>query len=199
LARAEAYLGLTHTKRRTGTYRLKPVRRVESPKPGSSKRRKVGIPVVMDRIVSRSLQGVLEKLYAGAFTASNFGFLRGKSQPQAIAHLRQAVLAGYVWCAAIDLQGFFDELPHGLILRLLRRRIGDGQVVTLIARALKARVQVNGKLEKTTRGCPQGAPVSPTLPDIVLNEPTADYAAHSMLGFLPDWTQSRRNRLMNVW
>lgn len=168
--RAEAYLGLIHTKLRAGSYRFKPVRRVEIPKPGSHKTRKLGIPVVMDRIVSRSLQGVLEELYAGAFTASNFGFLRGKSQQQAIAHVRQAVLAGYQWCAAIDLQGFFDELPHDLILRLLRRKIDDERVVTLIARALKAGVQVNGKLEKTTKGCPQGAPVSPTLSNIVLNE-----------------------------
>jgi group II intron reverse transcriptase/maturase len=168
--RAEEYLGLIHEKLRAGTYRFLPVRRVEIPKPGSTKTRKLGIPVVMDRIVSQSLHTVLEELYDGDFTASNFGFRRGKSQQQAIWHMRQAVVAGYEWCASIDLQRFFDEIPHGLILRLIRRKIRDERVVTLIARALKAGVKVDGRVEKTTKGCPQGAPVSPTLSNIVLNE-----------------------------
>jgi len=168
--RAEEYLDLIHAKLRTGSYRFKPVRRVEIPKPGSRKKRQLGIPVVMDRIVSQSLHTVLMELYGGDFTASNFGFLRGKSQHQAIEHLRQAVVEGYEWCASIDLQGFFDEIPHDLILRLIRRQIGDERVVTLIARALKAGVKVDGKIEKTTKGCPQGSPVSPTLSNIVLNE-----------------------------
>ena len=169
-ARAEEYLGLIHDKLRAGRYRFQPVRRVEIPKPGSTKTRKLGIPVVMDRIVSQSLHTVLEELYDGDFTASNFGFRRGKSQHQAIWHMRQAVVAGYEWCVSIDLQRFFDEIPHGLILRLIRRKIRDERVVTLIARALKAGVKVDGKIEKTTRGCPQGAPVSPTLSNMVLNE-----------------------------
>lgn len=169
-ARAEAYLDLIHEKLRAGSYRFKPVRRVEIPKPGSTKTRKLGIPVVMDRIVSQSLHTVLEELFDGDFTASNFGFRRGKSQHQAIWHMRRAVEEGYAWCASMDLQGFFDEIPHELILRLIRRKMRDERVVTLIARALKAGVKVDGKIEKTTKGCPQGAPVSPTLSNIVLNE-----------------------------
>ena len=54
------------------------------------------------------------------------------------------------------LKSFFDEIPHGLILKLIRRKIADEALVTLIARALKAGVIVDGKLEKTTKGCPQG-------------------------------------------
>ena len=159
--RAEEYLNLIHEKLRAGRYRFKPVRRVEIPKPGSTKKRQLGIPVVMDRIVSQSLHTVLMELYDGDFTASNFGFLRGKSQHQAIEHVRQAVVEGYEWCASIDLQRFFDEIPHDLILRLIRRKIRDERVVTLIARALKAGVKMEGRIEKTTKGCPQGAPVSP--------------------------------------
>jgi group II intron reverse transcriptase/maturase len=168
--RAEEHLDQIHEKLRAGTYRFQPVRRAEIPKPGSTKKRALGIPVVMDRIVSHSLHTVLEELYDGDFTASNFGFRRGKSQHQAIEHMRQAVEDGHEWCASIDLQGFFDEIPHDLILRLIRRKIRDEQVVTLIARALKAGVKVGGKIKKTTKGCPQGAPVSPTLSNLVLNE-----------------------------
>ena len=168
--KAEEHLDRIHEKLLAGRYRFQPVRRVEILKPGSTKKRQLGIPVVMDRIVSQSLHTVLDELWDADFTASNFGFRRGKSPHQAIEHMRQAVEDGYRWCASIDLQGFFDEIPHDLILRLIRRKIRDERVVTLIARALKAGVKVEGKIEKTTKGCPQGAPVSPTRSNIVLNE-----------------------------
>lgn len=168
--REEELLSLIHEKLTAGTYRFKPARRVLIPKPGSSKKRKLGIPVVMDRVVSQSLHTVLEEIWAPDFTRSNFGFQRGKSQHQAIRHVREIVVEGYEWCAAIDLKRFFDEIPHPLILRLVRRRIRDEALITLIARALKAGVVVDGALEKTVKGCPQGSPVSPILSNIVLNE-----------------------------
>jgi RNA-directed DNA polymerase len=101
--REEELLDLIHDKLEAGTYRFKPAGRVSIPKPGSTKKRNLGIPVVMDRIVSHSLHNVLEELYEPDFTTSNFGFRRGKSQHQAIGHVRQAVVEGYEWCAAIDL------------------------------------------------------------------------------------------------
>jgi group II intron reverse transcriptase/maturase len=168
--REEDLLDLIQAKLQAGTYRFKPARRVEIPKPGSTQKRHLGIPVVMDRIVSHSLHSVLEERFEPDFTTSNDGFRRGKSQHQAIGHVRQAVVEGYEWGAAIDLQRFFDEIPHGLILKLIRRKIRDERVVTLIARALKAGVMVEGVLEKTVKGCPQGSPVSPVLSNIVLNE-----------------------------
>jgi group II intron reverse transcriptase/maturase len=168
--REDELLKLIHEKLKAGTYRFKPARRVLIPKAGSNKKRKLGIPVVMDRIVSQSINFTLEGIFDPVFTASNFGFRRGKSQHRAIKHVQSIVLEGYEWCASIDLKSFFDEIPHGLILKLIRRRIADEGLVTLIARALKAGVIVEGKLEKTTKGCPQGSPVSPMLSNIVLNE-----------------------------
>ena len=153
-----------------GTYRFKPARRVEIPKPGSNKVRKLGIPVIMDRIASTSIQRVFEEIFDGDFTSSNFGYRRGRSQHQAIAHVKKIVEQGHTWCASIDLKGFFDEIPHELILKLIRRKIADEPLVTLIARALKAGVLVEGVFEKTTKGCPQGSPLSPTISNIVLNE-----------------------------
>jgi group II intron reverse transcriptase/maturase len=153
-----------------GTYRFKPARRVEIPKEGTSKTRKLGIPVIMDRIVSTSIQRVFEQIFECDFTSSNYGFRRGRSQHQAIAYVKKKVEEGYTWCASIDLKGFFDEIPHDLILKLIRRKIADERLVTLIARALKAGVVVDGVFEKTQKGCPQGSPLSPMLSNIVLNE-----------------------------
>lgn len=157
-------------KLKAGIYRFQPGRRVQIEKEGTQKKRKLGIPTVMDRIVSQSVHLVLEGIFDSGFTSSNFGFRRGKSQQRAIKHVREAVVEGREWCVAIDLESFFDEIPHGLILRLIRRKIQDERFVTLIARALKAGVIVEGQYEETVKGCPQGSPMSPMLSNIVLNE-----------------------------
>jgi RNA-directed DNA polymerase len=168
--REDELLELIHERLKEGIYRFKPARRVLIPKEGTSKMRKLGIPVVMDRIVAQSVHLVFEEIFDSEFTGSNFGFRRGRSQHRAIGHVRSMVEEGYEWCASIDLKSFFDEIPHNLILKLIRRRIADERLVTLIARALKAGVVVEGKFEKTTKGCPQGSPLSPMLSNIVLNE-----------------------------
>jgi RNA-directed DNA polymerase len=170
-ARKEELLALIHEKLKAMSYRFKPARRALIPKEGSTaEKRKLGIPVVMDRVVAQSMHQVFEEIFDSEFTGSNFGYRRGKSQHQAILYLQSLVRAGYMWCASIDLASFFDKIPHDLILRLIRRRIADERVVTLVARVLKAGVMVEGKFEKTQEGCPQGSPLSPILSNIVLNE-----------------------------
>jgi len=159
--REEQLLALIHDKLESGTYRFQPARRVLIPKEGTSGMRKLGIPVVMDRIVGASMHSVLEEIFDPQFTASNFGFRRGRSQHQAIRHLQRLVKEGREWAVAIDLKSFFDEIPHGLMLKLIRRKVADERFVTLIARLLKAGVIVNGEFEKTTKGCPQGSPLTP--------------------------------------
>ncbi len=168
--REDELLGLIHEKLKEGVYRFKPARRVLIPKEGTSKMRKLGIPVGMDRIVAQSINLVFEEIFDSEFTGSNFGFRRGRSQHRAIGHVQSIVGEGYEWCASIDLKGFFDEIPHNLILKLIRRKIADERLVTLIARALRSGVMIEGKFEKTTKGCPQGSPLSPMLANMVLNE-----------------------------
>jgi group II intron reverse transcriptase/maturase len=168
--REEPLLALIHDKLKSGSYRFQPARRALIPKEGTSKKRKLGIPVVMDRIAGASMHGVLEEIFDPDFTASNFGFRSGRSQHQAIRHVQRLVKEGRDWAVAIDLKSFFDEIPHGLILKLIRRKVADEQFVTLLARLLKAGVIVNGEFEKTSKGCPQGSPLSPMLSNIVLNE-----------------------------
>ncbi|HXK37114.1 MAG TPA: group II intron reverse transcriptase/maturase [Candidatus Paceibacterota bacterium] len=167
----EELFPIIRRKLEAGEYRFKPARRVLIPKAGAKgKFRKLGIPVVMDRIVGASIALVFEEIFDAEFTESNFGFRRGKSQHQAIEHVRGIVEEGFGWCASVDLKSFFDEIPHDLILRLIRRKIADERLVRLVARALKAGVIVEGKFEKTTKGSPQGSPLSPMLSNIVLNE-----------------------------
>jgi len=168
--RKDELLTFVHEKLKAGIYRFKPARRALIPKEGDSKMRKLGIPVVMDRVVSQSVNLVFQEIFDPEFTKSDYGFRRGHSQRQAIYHVQMIVKEGYEWCASIDLARFFDEIPHNLILKLVRRKIADERLVTLVARALKAGIMVDGKFEKTTKGCPQGSPLSPMLSNIVLNE-----------------------------
>lgn len=168
--REEELLELIHEKLKAGTYRFKPARRTLIPKEGTAKMRKLGIPVVMDRVVSQSVNLVFSEIFDPMFTQSNYGFRKGHSQHQAIRHVQQIVIDGYEWCASIDLASFFDEIPHQLIFKLIRRKIADERLVTLIARALKAGIVMDGEYQKTTKGCPQGSPLSPMLSNIVLNE-----------------------------
>ena len=168
--RKDELIAVIHEKLKAGIYRFKPARRVMIPKEGSAKMRKLGIPVVMDRVVSQSTNLVFQEIFEPDFSRSNYGFRRGHSQRQAIYHVQMIVKEGYEWCVSIDLARFFDEIPHNLILKLIRGKIADERLVTLIARALKAGTMVDGRLEKTTKGCPQGSPLSPMLSNIVLNE-----------------------------
>ena len=168
--RKEELLELIHEKLKTGAYRFKPTRRVLIAKEGTSKMRKLGIPVVMDRVVGQSINTVFAEIFDPTITESNFGFREGHSQHQAIKHVQQIVLDGYEWCASIDLASFFDEISHELILKLIRRKIADERLVTLVARALKAGIEIDGQFHKTVKGCPQGSPLSPMLSNIVLNE-----------------------------
>ena len=155
---------------RDGKYRFKAAKRVLIPKPGTHKKRKLGIPVIMDRIVSTSISMVLDEIFDPSFSPSNFGFRKGRSQRDAIQHVKKIVNEGYEECVSIDLKSFFDEIPHGLILKLLRRKIKDEQFITLIARHLKSGIMIDGVKVKTVKGCPQGAPASPVISNIVLNE-----------------------------
>jgi RNA-directed DNA polymerase len=152
------------------SYRFKPARRVLIPKEEPNKTRKLGIPVVMDRVVSQSINTVFKEIFEPEFTESNFGYREGKNQHKAIRYVRDKVAEGYRWCVSIDLKSFFDEIPHDLIFKLIRRKIADERLVTLIARLVKAGVVVDGKFEKTRKGCPQGSPLSPMISNIVLNE-----------------------------
>jgi group II intron reverse transcriptase/maturase len=168
--RKDELIARIHAKLKAGTYRFKPVRTVMISKQGSTKQRKLGIPVVMDRVVSQSTNLVLQEIFEPDFSQSNYGFRRGHSQHQAIYHVQDIVKEGYKWAVSIDLANFFGAISHNLIFKLIRRKIADERLVTLIARALKAGIRVDGRVEKTTIGCPQGSPLSPILSNIVLNE-----------------------------
>jgi RNA-directed DNA polymerase len=139
-------------------YRPQPKRRSYIPKPGSVKGRPLGISFFEDKLVELAVKRVLEPIYETVFEGSSYGYRPRCSQHQCLDALGRTIQRGRVnHVVEADISGFFNEVNHDWLIKLLRLRIGDPRIIRLIQRMLKGGILEDGLVKASEKGTPQGS------------------------------------------
>lgn len=153
----------------SGSYMASPVRKVEIPKSDGGKRC-LGIPTVADRVAQATVKAILEPEMDKEFHPCSYGYRPNKSAHDAIGQARQNCFR-YAFVVDIDIRGYFDNIPHDLLLEMVKNRTKEAWIILYITRWLKAKSQdSSGIITERDKGTPQGGVISPLLSNLYLDQ-----------------------------
>jgi RNA-directed DNA polymerase len=151
-------------------YRPQPSRRTYIPKPGTTKKRPLGISSIEDKVVEMATKRVLEQIYEPEFCESSHGYRPRRSCHQALDKLGRTIQQRKVSnVVEADIKGFFDHVNHKWLITFLSHRIKDKRVLRLVWRMLKAGIMEDGLTRPNEEGTPQGSILSPLLSNVYLH------------------------------
>ena len=143
------------------TYQPMRMRRKEIPKDGGTKVRVLGIPTIRDRVVQGALKLILEPVFEADFQPGSYGYRPKRSAHAAVERVAEAIVRWKTRVIDVDLQGYFDNIRHHVLLAKVVKRINDAAVMHLLKGILKA---------SGSKGVPQGGVISPLLSNLYLTE-----------------------------
>jgi RNA-directed DNA polymerase len=172
-----------------------PVRERMIPKPGSTKRRRLGIPTARDRTAQGALKLVLEPIFEAEFHSCSYGFRPKRRAHDAIAEIHQFTSRSYEWVVEADIEACFDEISHPALMDRVRRRVGDKRVLVLVKAFLRSGILgEDGQRRNTATGTPQGGILSPLLANVALSVLDDYFAEHWQANSGTTYQRTKRRR-----